>query len=66
MQGLIPEAYEPLARSVFAGFTADMPATRESVVAEAVLTAAGDTPSQLRFPAGADALALVSLSSLSV
>ena len=59
MQGLIPDAYEPFAHSVFAGFTKDMPATRESDVAEAVLKAANDASSQLRFPAGADALALV-------
>lgn len=59
MQGLIPEAYEPFAHSVFAGFTEDMPVTRESDVAAAVLTAANDTSAQLRFPAGADALALV-------
>ncbi len=58
MQGLIPEAYEPFARRVFAGFAADMPVTRESDVAEVVLTAVSDTSSQLRFPAGADALAL--------
>lgn len=59
MQGLIPEAYEPFAHSVFAAFTKDMPVTRASDVAEAVLKAASDASSQLRFPAGADALALV-------
>jgi NAD(P)-dependent dehydrogenase (short-subunit alcohol dehydrogenase family) len=59
MQGLIPDAYAPFARSVFAGFTKDMPTTRESDVADAVLTAATDVSGQLRFPAGADALALV-------
>jgi NAD(P)-dependent dehydrogenase (short-subunit alcohol dehydrogenase family) len=59
MQGLIPEAYEPFAHRVFAGFTKDMPVTRESDVAAAVLKAANDVSSQLRFPAGADALALV-------
>jgi NAD(P)-dependent dehydrogenase (short-subunit alcohol dehydrogenase family) len=59
MQGLIPEAYELFAQRVFAGFTKDMPVTRESDVAEAVLTAANDVSSRLRFPAGADALALV-------
>ncbi len=59
MQGLIPDAYEPFAHRVFAGFTKDMPVTRESDVAEAVLKAASDASSQLRFPAGADALALV-------
>ncbi len=59
MQGLIPEAYEPFAHSVFAGFTKDMPFTRESDVAEAVLKAVNDISGQLRFAAGADALALV-------
>ena len=59
MQGLVPVAYEPFARSVFAGFTKDMPTTRESDVAEGVLKAATDVSGQLRFPAGADALALV-------
>lgn len=59
MQGLIPSAYEPLAHSVFAGFTKDMPVTRESDVAEVVLRAANDLSGQLRFPAGADALSLV-------
>jgi NAD(P)-dependent dehydrogenase (short-subunit alcohol dehydrogenase family) len=58
MQGLIPEAYEPFARHVFAGFTKDMPVTKESDVAAAVLRAATDVSSRLRFPAGADALAL--------
>ena len=59
MQGLVPDAYEPFARSVFAGFTNDMPTTRESDVAEGVLKATTDVSGQLRFPAGADALALV-------
>jgi NAD(P)-dependent dehydrogenase (short-subunit alcohol dehydrogenase family) len=59
MQGLIPDVYESFAHSVFAGFTNDMPVTRESDVAEVVLKAATDVSSQLCFPAGADALALV-------
>lgn len=59
MQGLIPEAYAPFAHRVFAGFTKDMPVTRESDVAEAVLRAANDGSRQIRFPAGADALALL-------
>ena len=57
--GLIPDAYETFARSVFAGFTTDVAVTRESDVADAVLKAATDATGQLRFPAGADALALV-------
>jgi short-subunit dehydrogenase len=59
MQGLIPEAYTWFAHRVLAGFTKDMPVTRESDVAVTVLKAANDVSSQLRFPAGADALALV-------
>ena len=58
MQGLLPEAYAPFAQSVFAGFSADMPVTREVDVAEVVATAACDVSDQLHFPAGADALAL--------
>lgn len=58
MQGLIPEAYAPFARRVFAGF-ADVPAvTMASDVAEAVWRAVNDTAGQLRFPAGADAVDL--------
>ncbi len=61
MQGLIPAAYELFAHSVFAGF-ANIPAvTREIDVAETVWRAASDTSNQLRFPAGADALALMQL-----
>lgn len=59
MQGLIPEAYEPFARSVFGGFAQLTAVTQETDVAEAVWRAANDASSQLRFPAGADALALV-------
>jgi len=58
MQGLIPPAYEPFAHSIFAGYANVTAVTRETDVAEAVLKAAGDTTSQLRFRAGADALAL--------
>ena len=59
MQGLIPESYAPFAQSVFAEFTGDRQVTRESDVAEVVAIAATDTSDQIRFPAGADALALV-------
>lgn len=59
MQGLVPEAYAPFAQSVFAGFSADMPVTREVDVADVVARAAVDVSDQLRFPAGADALALL-------
>lgn len=59
MQGLVPEPYAAFARSVFAGFSSATVFTRESEVAEAVWRAASDDSSRLRFPAGADALALV-------
>lgn len=58
MQGLIPEAYAPFAQRVFAEFGQQTAVTRESDVAEAVWQAANDTTGQLRFPAGADAVAL--------
>ena len=58
MQGLIPEAYAPFAQSIFAAFAQPAAVTTESDVAEAVWRAANDTTRQLRFPAGADALAL--------
>jgi short-subunit dehydrogenase len=58
MQGLIPETYEPFAHSVFAGFSNLKAVTKETDVAAAVLKAASDTSDQLRFPAGADAIAL--------
>jgi NAD(P)-dependent dehydrogenase (short-subunit alcohol dehydrogenase family) len=58
MQGLIPEAYAPFAESIFAAFTQPAAVTTEADVAEAIWRAANDTTGQLRFPAGADALAL--------
>jgi NAD(P)-dependent dehydrogenase (short-subunit alcohol dehydrogenase family) len=58
MQGLIPEAYAPFAQQIFAALTQPKELTTESDVAEAVWRAAHDTSSQLRFPAGADAIAL--------
>lgn len=60
MQGLIPEAYAPFARHIFEAITRPgMVTTTEAEVAEAVWRAAHDTTGQLRFPAGADAIALV-------
>jgi NAD(P)-dependent dehydrogenase (short-subunit alcohol dehydrogenase family) len=59
MEGLIPEAYAPFAERVFAAFAQPAAVTLESDVAEAVWQAANDTTGQLRFPAGADAVALV-------
>lgn len=58
MQGLIPEAYAPFAQHVFAALTQPTTFTTESDVAEAVWQAAHDTSNQLRFPAGADAIAI--------
>lgn len=58
MAGLIPEAYAPLAERIFAAMGQLTAVTREIDVAEAVWRAANDTTQQLRFPAGADAVAL--------
>jgi NAD(P)-dependent dehydrogenase (short-subunit alcohol dehydrogenase family) len=58
MQGLIPQAYVPFAEPIFAAFARPTAVTSESDVAEVVWRAANDTTGQLRFPAGADALAL--------
>jgi short-subunit dehydrogenase len=58
MRGLVPETYAPFAQRVFASFTQVEAVTRESDVAEAIWQAANDASGQLRFPAGADALAL--------
>lgn len=60
MEGLIPEAYAPYAQSIFASLTQVTAVTTEADVADAVWRAANDTSGQLRFPAGADALALAS------
>jgi NAD(P)-dependent dehydrogenase (short-subunit alcohol dehydrogenase family) len=58
MQGLIPEAYAPLAQSIFATLGNPAAVTNAADVAEAVWRAANDSASTLRYPAGADALAL--------
>lgn len=58
MQGLVPPAYAAFAEKVFAGFANVAATTRESDVAEAVWRAVHDSTGQLRFPAGADAVAL--------
>jgi NAD(P)-dependent dehydrogenase (short-subunit alcohol dehydrogenase family) len=59
MQGLIPDAYADFAQQVFAKFAQPAATTTEGDVADAVWRAANDASAQLRFPAGADALALV-------
>jgi short-subunit dehydrogenase len=58
MEGLIPDAYAPFAQPIFAAFAQPAAVTTASDVAEAVYRAANDASGQLRFPAGADAVAL--------
>lgn len=58
MAGLIPEEYAAFAQSTFASFAQPAAVTTEADVAEAVWRAANDRSGQLRFPAGADAVAL--------
>ena len=57
MAGLIPEAYVPQAQRIFAALASPL-VTTERDVAETVWRAANDGNGQLRFPAGADAVAL--------
>jgi short-subunit dehydrogenase len=61
MQGLIPEPYQSFAQNIFASITQGAAVTNEIDAAEAVWRAANDVSAQLRFPAGADALALARL-----
>jgi NAD(P)-dependent dehydrogenase (short-subunit alcohol dehydrogenase family) len=58
MDGLIPQAYAAFAQRTFAAFSQPTAFTTESDVAEVVWRAAHDASGQLRFPAGADAVAL--------
>lgn len=59
LEGLIPEAYAPFAQRIFALLVQSAAAvTTESDVAEVVWRTANDASGQLRFPAGADAVAL--------
>jgi NAD(P)-dependent dehydrogenase (short-subunit alcohol dehydrogenase family) len=58
MEELIPEAYAPFAERIFASFAQPAAVTTEPDVAEVVWRAAKDATGQLRFPAGADAVAL--------
>lgn len=55
---LIPEAYADFAAPIFAAFARPALTTRETDVAAAIWAAVHDTAGQLRFPAGADAMAL--------
>ncbi|AJY47548.1 SDR family oxidoreductase [Martelella endophytica] len=56
---LIPEAYMDFAAPIFAGYASPPLTTKESDVAETVWRAVHDRSGQLRFPAGADAVALM-------
>ena len=58
LEGLIPEPYKPFAQPIFAAFAQPAAFTTETDVAETVYRAAIDESGQLRFPAGADAVAL--------
>lgn len=60
VEDLIPEAYAAYAAPIFAAFSSPAMTTTEADVAEAIWTAANDASGQLRFPAGADAVALLS------
>jgi NAD(P)-dependent dehydrogenase (short-subunit alcohol dehydrogenase family) len=58
LEGVIPPAYAPFAERVFAAFAKPAAMTTEVDVAEAVYRAANDASGQIRFPAGADAVAI--------
>ncbi|MFZ1133760.1 MAG: SDR family oxidoreductase [Candidatus Korobacteraceae bacterium] len=58
VEDLIPKAYAGFAAPIFAEFARPALTTKESDVAEAVWMAVNDASGKLRFPAGADAVAL--------
>lgn len=58
MDGVFPDAYAAFSAPILASFARVTTVTTEADVAEAVYRAATDTSGQLRFPAGADAVAL--------
>jgi NAD(P)-dependent dehydrogenase (short-subunit alcohol dehydrogenase family) len=58
MDGVFPETYAAFSGPVLASFADVTLVTTEADVAETVFRAANDTSGQLRFPAGADAVAL--------
>jgi NAD(P)-dependent dehydrogenase (short-subunit alcohol dehydrogenase family) len=59
LEGLVPEAYAPLAARIFATLAeASASVTTANDVAEVVWHAATDSSAELRFPAGPDAVAL--------
>lgn len=57
-EDLIPEAYADFARPIFAAFASPALTTSEADVADAIWRAVNDETGTLRFPAGADAVAL--------
>ena len=57
-EDLLPAEYADFARPIFASFAEPGMVTVESDVAEAIWNAVHDSTGQLRFPAGADAVAL--------
>jgi len=58
LAGMIPDTYAPFAHRVLSAVGQPAAVTSEADVAEAVFRAVTDTSGQLRFPAGADAVAL--------
>ena len=65
MQGLIPEAYAPFAQAIFASLGNPGAVTAAADVADAVWRAANDASGRMRYPAGADAVALAAQLGLS-
>jgi short-subunit dehydrogenase len=63
MEGLFPEAYAAFTKPILDSFAQVTAVTTASDVAEAVYRAANDASGQLRFPAGADAVALAQAAS---
>lgn len=61
IEDLIPAAYADFAAPIFAAFGQPALTTRETDVAEAVWAAVNDMTGRLRFPAGADAVALANV-----
>jgi NAD(P)-dependent dehydrogenase (short-subunit alcohol dehydrogenase family) len=58
LEGMIPDAYAPFAHRVLSAHARPAVMTTEADVAETVFRAVTDSSGQLRFPAGADAVAL--------
>jgi len=58
---LLPGSYADFARPILEAFSKPAMTTRESDVADAIWHAVHDTENQLRFPAGADAVALAKI-----